>query len=84
MIVSQQRGNLYEDAGLLSTCTSYSQSSDGDAKLSDSQLEVSLTEPCTLRRYSTRKRRGREVVEDENVVPHSEFYGRCIDDVGCY
>ena len=44
MIVSQERENLDEDAGLFSTCTSYSQSSDGDAKLSDSQLEVSLTD----------------------------------------
>ena len=44
MIVSQERGNLYEDAGLFSTYTSYSQSSDGDVKLFDSQFEVSLTD----------------------------------------
>ena len=47
MIVSQEKsqenGNSYEDTGLFSTCTSYSESSDGDAKLSDSQLKVSLT-----------------------------------------
>ena len=43
VIVPQERGKSYEDAGLFSTCTSYSQSSNGDATLSDSQLEVSLT-----------------------------------------
>ena len=44
MIVSQERGKMYEDAGLFSTCTSYSQSyDDNEPELSDSQLEVSLT-----------------------------------------
>ena len=36
MIVSQERGRMYEDAGLFSTCNSYSQSYDDDAELSDS------------------------------------------------
>ena len=34
---------MNEDAGLFSTCTSYSQSYNDDAELSDNQHEVSLT-----------------------------------------
>lgn len=36
VIIAQERGNMYEDACLFSTCTSYSQSYDDDVELSDS------------------------------------------------
>ena len=61
IIISQERVKMNKDAGLFSTCTSYSQSYNDDAELSDNQLEVSLTtEPNDQWRHATKEQREEE------------------------